>query len=168
MFKRLAYCLNKFLVVKELIGALNKEEGLVGAFSGHCATSRWFVRFPETWQLYATATNTRRLGRRLCRRPSGWWWRGGWGGRPSSGAGHIRGGRRGHARLLRSRLGVNFGVPFLLVRSCKFSAAGVTREGFLSWNRSVCYCAVQYQCIVKTLPCAGEWVYVYLYCLCAF
>ena len=31
---------NRFLIVKALVGAFNKEKALVGAFSGRCETSR--------------------------------------------------------------------------------------------------------------------------------
>ena len=34
---------HSLLIVKVLVGAFNKEKALVGAFSGHCETSRKFV-----------------------------------------------------------------------------------------------------------------------------
>ena len=42
------YCLNRFLIVKALVGAYNKEKALVGAFSGYCETSRRFVDSSRT------------------------------------------------------------------------------------------------------------------------
>ena len=36
-------CLNRFLIVRALVGTFNKEKALVRAFSGHCDISRRFV-----------------------------------------------------------------------------------------------------------------------------